>query len=275
MNIYYKMKNTTKNLSRNPIIFIKLMNSAGFGNLLFMICNGIALSNEYNRQLQIIEYHNTRHDRPNIRTFTMFKSLDFINHTQANNYVTINEKQEFTYNKIVLPNSNCLIHGYYQSYKYFEKYIDEIKSLLFNESDLIEMKNKIECLRQNKKTVMIHVRRGDYYQSKAHYIIDESHYIEALNSFFNTNNKDDYNVFLFSDEISIKKWKIISLYNIIIIDENNPEKIFLMMIHFDHYIIANSSLSLASYYFRNNKMATIQYPPKWTTNLLSFNDIII
>jgi hypothetical protein len=86
-----------------------------------MICNGIALSNEYNRPLQIIEYHNSRHDRPNIKTYNMFKSLDFIKLNQAANYIYINEKTEFKYDKIILPNSNCLIHGYYQSYKYFEK----------------------------------------------------------------------------------------------------------------------------------------------------------
>ena len=43
---------------------------------------------------------------------------------------------------------------------------------------------------------------------------------------------------------------------------------------FDHYIIANSSLSLISYYFRFNKNATITMPPIWCNGTFNYEDMI-
>jgi hypothetical protein len=276
MNLYYKK--FKKSYNDNYTIYLNIVNSVGFGNILFMIANGLSLSYEYNRPIQIIEYVDIRKDRPNIKTYNIFKSLPFIKKQNIYNHVVLNEVIEFKYTKINLLNNNYLINGYYQSYKYFDKYLEQIKNTLFkNITDLIDQTTKqFNQLKNNKKTILIHVRRGDYLIfNKSHYIIDENHYNDALNNFFCKNNKDDYKIFLFTDDYnSIMYWNIINEYNIEYINENNPEIIFLLMIQFDHYIIANSSLSLISYYFRNNKNATIKFPNKWTSNLLSFDDII-
>jgi hypothetical protein len=266
--IYYKLK---KHSNKINYIYINLYNDIGFGNLLFMVINGLALSYEYNREVKLIRYNSNRADRPNIKKYQIFKSMKFIKKIEVFDAIEHTESNPFTYNKINLTDHNYIINGYYQSYKYSNKYIDKIKAYLFeNITDLIE-KTKLNT---NKKTILLHVRRGDYYNSNEHYIIEESHYEKSLIDFFEKNNKDDYQVFLFTDGIDeVSTWQIIKDYNIIPINENNPEIIFLLMIQFDHYIIANSSLSLLSYYFRNNKDATIVFPPLWVVGVNSYDDM--
>ena len=266
--IYYKLK---KHSNKINYIYINLYNDVGFGNLLFMVINGLALSYEYNRDVKLIRYNSKRADRPNIKKYQIFKSMKFIKKIEVFDAIEHTESNPFIYNKINLTDYSYIINGYYQSYKYSNKYIDKIKAYLFeNITDLIE-KTKLNT---NKKTVLLHVRRGDYYNSNEHYIIDESYYENSLIDFFEKNNKDDYQVFLFTDGFDeVSTWQIIKDYNIMYINENNPEIIFLLMIQFDHYIIANSSLSLISYYFRNNKDATIVFPPQWVVGVNSYDDM--
>jgi hypothetical protein len=280
MNLLYynKIKNIIYNNNLTSYcIYINLYNSLGFGNLLFIVINGLALSYEYDRQIIFCSYKPYRYDRPNINTYNIFKSLQFIKKKMINNYSEWTETDFYKYNKINLLNRHYLINGYYQSYKYSEKYIDRIKSYLFeNIKDLVEKTTKqFNQLKNNKKTILIHVRRGDYTQFTTHFIIEEYYYKNSLIEFLKENNKDDYNIFLFTDDYTqIKSWNIIKDYNIQFINETNPEIIFLLMIQFDHYIIANSSLSLISYYFRNNKEATIKFPYKWVAGMTTYEDMI-
>jgi hypothetical protein len=46
------------------------------------------------------------------------------------------------------------------------------------------------------------------------------------------------------------------------------------MIMCDHFIITNSTLPLFAYYFRNNKDATITFPPIWVDDIFNYNDMI-
>lgn len=274
---YSKFKKTIINYNPKYILYISLYSSVGFGNLLFMVINGLALSYKYNRNVKFIDYKSKRDDRPHINNYNIFKSLEFINKKKCNNYIEFNEKDFYKYEKIDLFNDYYLINGYFQSYKYSENYIDRIKNYLFdNIKDLIQQTTKqFNQLKDNKKTILLHVRRGDYIHHENHYIVEEQHYKNSLNDFFEKNNKDDYKILLFTDDYNqIQSWDIINQYNITFINESNPEIIFLLMIQFDHYIIANSSLSLVSYYFRNNKDATIKFPYKWIAGMTTYEDMI-
>jgi len=308
INLYY---NKFKKINNEQLyIYINLYNSQGFGNLLFMVACGLALSYANNRPCKLLQYKPVRKDRPHIKKYKIFSSFEYIERNNIINYIEHVEDDAFIYRKINLANKNYIITGYYQSYKYFENYIDKIKSYLFqNIKELVEQTTiQFNKLKNNKKTVLLHVRRGDYWSSDAHYIIDESYYEASLNTFFQNNNIDDWYIFLFTDDFNeVINWPLIKKYNIQFygdpskigsqfygdpskigsqfygdpskigsqfINETNPEIIFLLMIQFDHYIIANSSLSLISYYFRNNKDATLSFPPCWVAGVVSFDDMI-
>ncbi len=265
------------------MIYCDLFKTCGFGNLLFIISNGLSLSYDYNIPIKFIDYIAGRQDRPNFKNYKIFESLETINIQVSsltnNNTIYIKEQQEFFYNKIILDtNKDYILSGYYQSYKYFYHNIDKIKLNLFqNIQDLvINTTNKFNTLKDNKKTILIHVRRGDYLKINDLPLIEEDHYDKALNLFFKSNNKQDYKIFLFTDDNTddINKWNLINKYNINIFEEYHPLNIFLYMIQFDHYIIGNSSLSLIAYLYRNNKNASITHPPIWHNGYFNYDDMI-
>jgi len=94
------------------MIYINLYSNAGFGNLLFQILNGLNLSIEYNTELYLIDYVESKKDRPNFKKYDMFKNLNVIQRTQINqltqiskkNMIEIQEQTEFHYDKICLNN---------------------------------------------------------------------------------------------------------------------------------------------------------------------------
>lgn len=261
------------------MLFINIQPNSGFGNILFMILNGINLSLKYNIKLNLIDYNQSRADRPHFKKYDIFKSYNIIDKNNLpKNIIEITEQTEFHYDKIILnPQQDYLISGYFQSYKYFYENIDIIKKILFNNcSEKYESCKKYfdSITQKDKKNIMIHIRRGDYIIQSS-YLIDKSHFEKTLDLFFRTHNRIDYNIYLFTDGYSeIKYWNFYKNYNPILIDENDPEKIFLLMTLFDHYIISNSSLSLSAYYLRQNIDAKIIMPPIWVNGYFNYDDII-
>ena len=250
-----------------PTIYIKLIVNAGFGNLLFMVSIGLALGYEYNMNVKFIDYNESKLTRPNLKKYNIFKSLEFV--TSVNTKcIEIKEPIDFLYNKISL-DSNCsyIISGYFQSYKYFYKYIEQIK---------LQLGITVDRKEHHMKKIIIHVRRGDYLNyPDVHILIEESYYSDALNKYFENHNRDEYDIYLFTDGMNeVKEWMIIKKYNIIFNDTNNPEEIFNFMRGADHHIIANSSLSLISYYFKDNINSTLSLPPIWWNGLFDYNDMI-
>jgi len=261
------------------MLFINIQCGSGFGNILFMVLNGLNLSLKYNMKLNLIDYNQTRADRPNFKKYDIFKSFDIIDKNNLpKNIIEITEQTEFHYDKIILnPQQDYLISGYFQSYKYFYENIDIIKKILFNRcSEKYESCKKYfdSITQKDKKNIMIHIRRGDYIIQSS-YLIDKSHFEKTLDLFFKTHNRIDYNIYLFTENIEeIKYWDFYKKYVPIFIDENDPEKIFLLMTLFDHYIISNSSLSLSAYYLRQNIKAKITMPPIWVDGYFNYDDII-
>jgi len=173
------------------MLYCYLHESCGFGNLLFIISTGLALSYKYMTNVYFIDYTTIRLDRPNIKIYDIFKSLNYIN-SYPLNIIKIKETKEFFYNEIIIDNNNnYLLYGYFQSYKYFSDYIDKIKKNLFdNINDIVnDMKNKFNLLKENKKTILIHVRRGDYLNSDMFPKLDEDYYEKRIYDFFIKNNK--------------------------------------------------------------------------------------
>ena len=260
MNLYHiKKQNILSIETKKPkIIYVDLNNTMSLGDLLFIICNGFALSYDYNMAVRFIN-NNTQ--------YNMIKSLEYEN--LPTQYTTITEPREYFYNKIFINNNNHnLIKGKYHSYKYFYHHIDRIKKILFSRINELVI-NSIESFKnvsEDKKIILVYINNDT--------LIRESYYAKALNKFFLINNKNDYKIFIFTENININNWQVFKNYNCKYYN-GNEEKLFLLMIQCDHFIITNSSLPLLAYYFRNNMNATITFPPIWVDDIFNYNDMIL
>ena len=274
--------------------------SGGLGNILFQYFLGYTLEKEYD--CTVLYRKNYHYWRGDIDQYQLFKKLNYIDLSKQNttNFIDYHEKDFFYYDLELGDNEkNFIINGYYQSFKYSNKYIKEIRDELFNNCiEYNEMKiiyNNIKSETSglikapllltersgvdapnlgsvsvggaisNNITCLIHVRRGDYlsYQN-IHPICNDEYYIKTINDFKKKYQSDNLKYLIFSDDIPfIQNWQVIKNLNYEIIYETNPERTLILMSLCDHFIIANSTLSLVAYLLRNNDDALLYAPKKW------------
>jgi len=264
----YKISFTKKLQLENKKNKIIMFPSGGLGNLLFQYFVMYTISKEFNFDIYFqINYNYWRGD---INKYQIFNHLNFIDTNTINDNEFIEYKEiEYTYTPIKLDNNNYKIFGYYQSYKYSEKYINDIKSILFYNISLQYQKieNMYYNYKQNHKTCLIHVRRGDYLHFQhVHTVLSDEYYIKAISIFNN------HKFFIFSDDPNfISKWNVIENINYQFINLNDPQEILIFMSFCDNFIIANSTLSLSAYLLRFNKNAKLVAPKNWFSNNVKFN----
>ena len=241
----------------------------GMGNLLFIVATCYALSKNNNSSL--IFYSNPWNDkRKNIIKYNIFKHFQLDLNTIRNYNITYNEKN-FFYDDIHIDSyiDNC-IHGYFQSYKYFDKYKTEFVKMLHNpysqivESTINQYKTQVATDKSINALipVSIHVRRTDYLPlSHIHLNLDMKYYLEAI-SHFSTENS----IFIiFSDDVKFIQNEPLfqNLTHRIIIDNPDDEYCFWLMSACTHNIIANSSYSWWASYINSNPNKLVIAPETW------------
>jgi len=239
----------------------------GLGNQLFMIFNLIALSKKYNFNLKVCYDKNYEKHHPS-QKYSLFKNINFnkLSKSELKDYEFYNEPS-FKYNEIILDNEkNNFIEGYFQSYKYFINYQDEIKKYIYIDNDKI---NKIKKLFSSygKKILSLHVRLGDYIKSRDfHYISPFEYYKNALSKY----NLDEYQIILFSDDSKLadKILKPLKI-NYIIADNflaDDEDQIFMLSLS-NVKICSASTYSLMSCYlneiFKFVDNCEYVFPDKW------------
>ena len=139
---------------------------------------------------------------------------------------------------------NWDIGGWFNSYRYFHEYQDEIQKI-FTFKDHIHSvaKTNIDKIRDNEPypLVSLHVRRGDYL---THFslVMGLKYYSDALSVFYNKFDGKYFKLVVFSDDISWCKQNILG-ENAIYVEGNENYVDMCMMTMCDHHIIANSSFS--------------------------------
>jgi hypothetical protein len=265
---YQDMKDFSKyfNNKFNKKTFI-ISPSGGLGNILFQFFLGYTLENTFD--CQVLYRKNYKYWRGDMNQYQLFKNLKYIDLDQENTsyFFDYHEKNFYHYDlELSDISQNIIINGYYQSFKYSDKYIKNIRDILFNNyiyyNEMTFIYNNIKL---DKITCLIHVRRGDYlnYQN-IHPICTDEYYITAINTFKKDISTLNIKFLIFSDDVLyVQKWSVIKNLNYEIIYETNPEKTLVLMSLCDHFIIANSTLSLVAYLLRKNNDALLYAPEKW------------
>ena len=257
---------------------IYLLLKGGLGNQLFQIFTLISYSMRENQKYMLPFLPFSK--RISIYWDTVFINLKNNSNIIDNNIfknIEYNKKYEeinFSYNEIKSlnnNNSNLLLNGYFQSYKYF---INDYK-YIYDFLNLNNLKNSVEpiynnLITNNNTTISLHFRLGDYKDlQNTHPVLPYEYYYKALKYLIKPN--ENYNVLYFCEEVDkdIVESIILKLKNKFVninfiqcpFDIEDWKQMFLMSLCNNH-IIANSTFSWWGAYF-NDREKKVCYPSIW------------
>jgi hypothetical protein len=185
----------------------------------------------------------------------------------------IYEKEWFVFDPLVFKyTDNIYLHGYWQSEKYFKNIESAIRSELSFKDSLT--KKTIEVSKEitnQKNTVSLHIRRGDYATDIKTYntlgLCSLDYYKKCVS--FLEDELGCLNIFVFSDDPAWAKNNLVFDHFLHFVDHNDAkhayEDMYLMTLC-EHNIIANSSFSWWGAWLNNNKNKKVFAPKKWTVD---------
>jgi hypothetical protein len=226
----------------------------GLGNQLFIFAFSKSLSLSSNSLLFIDNYSGFIYDSykrkyllnnfliriPRINIFLLFY-FKFLNKYKiiSNKVIFIKEKDSRCIESSLLnfnPTATVtFFEGYWQSYKYFNKYSDQIRNSLNIDNLPVSIEVKLQALKiKNTESVAIHVRRLEYEDK-----LNINYYHNAIDLF---KNLKFIKFYIFSDDIEWCKLNF-SSNEFVFITNNSEIEDFYLMTKCNSFIIANSSFS--------------------------------
>lgn len=171
---------------------------------------------------------------------------------------------------------NVYLHGYWMSWKYFQKYEQEVRNAFTIRKELIQhLETMAEKMQQNN-SVAIHIRRTDFTDNKIQYlktIIPVAYYVKAIALL-----KEKYNnisLYFFSDDIDWVKQNVhienLPVYYIDKAFTSSAIEDFYLMTQCRHNIIANSTFSWWAAYLNAHQGKTVIAPKKWYSHASHYN----
>jgi len=252
----------------------------GLGNQIFQIFTTIAYAIKSKNKFEFLDVDKLGEGSTTVRpTYwnTFFSNLKpFLIDVLPQPIHVIREK-EFPYNELPLCemiNRDIMIHGYFQSYKYFEEHYELICRMLGLEKKKNELLTKLGFTKDLlENSCSMHFRIGDYKNIQhVHPLATYDYYERSLTHIQKEIPDQNFTIYYFCEEVDIEDvLQIItpltdkfSDYNF---ERGNKEledwEQMLLMSCCHHNIIANSSFSWWAAYLNtwNNKI--ICYPSVW------------
>jgi hypothetical protein len=248
--------------------------SGRLGNQMFQYATLKAISLKTGYEMFLPNHINVKHD--GCYDFTNDKwieyKLDLLDCFNLNDNVSITQLQNTYQEKDFLFDSNVFdisdntaIEGYFQSYKYFEEFKQDIINGFTFKFDILNKCQNI--ISQYFNPVAIHIRRGDYVKHPAFWNITPEYIQETLNHF----TDQEYTFLVFSDDM---EWcKQVFPEGVIFVEKNNQFEDLCLMSLCNHNIISNSSYSWWGAYLNKNENKRIVAPSNWFTDSTSLTDL--
>lgn len=159
--------------------------------------------------------------------------------------------------------------GYWMNVKYFEGITDKIRSaFIFQNID--EDNRRVANEMQERESVAIHVRRGDYLQLSNHFCVcDIDYYSKAIDILNDTLSSPFY--YIFSDDLDWCKEHFPRLgieFEVVDINRGTDSyKDMFLMTQCKHNIIANSTFSWWGAWLNQNPNKQVVAPIRWFADL--------
>ena len=257
--------------------------NGGLGNQLFMIFATLSYAIDNNlRPIIYSNEHNVCGGRPTYWGTLLEKLKQFVMPYTHISHTYHEPVFEYTPIPPQLAENNYTLHGYYQSYKYFEHNFAKIRDLIGLDAKIAETKNKyIQYFVDNQKNIALHFRLNDYLNLQDYHPVQTTDYylnaLYCLNKDLKDNDNidediNDYNVLYFfqaGDEAIVNSYlsKFKAEFpnlNFIQIPHDIPDwEQMLLMASCDHFIIPNSSFSWFAAYFNCSNDKMVYFPSQW------------
>ena len=244
----------------------------GLGNQLFQLFATIAYAMKHKCKfafpLNITPGVTNRHPYwssflVNLKNFTI---------NQIPNFSILREKG-FEYEKLpeLVHNNDAILHGYFQSYKYFNNEFDSICRLIALNKQKEQL--VVDYPNDYSNTISMHFRLGDYKSlQNFHPVLPFEYYKNALKFVSNSTQRTDWTVLYFCEkddneevfttinglQLEFPKMKFIKQD-----DGLEDWKQMLMMSNCAYNIIANSTFSWWGAYFNTMPSKIVCYPELW------------
>ena len=282
-----------------PYISSEIM--GGLGNQLFQIFAAIAYGLEHNRKFIFLYDTVSASITPrvtywdnflkNLKQYTTFNNIDQNYQILYNSYKY--REKHFHHSLLpVLEHENVLLQGYYQSFKYFYEYKNDICKLIELEKQQNEIEKKYEKyfndVSHSDKIISMHFRLGDYKNlSDYHPILPFDYYLKSL-QYIEKNGVNTGIILYFCEKEDIifiepqiqQLRNIFPQYTFTRVSEDIPDwEQLLMMSVCDVNIIANSSFSLFGAYLNKNSIYSdntnhvVIYPSIWFGPALQLHNL--
>ena len=242
----------------------------GLGNQLFQVFTAFAYSIRHQIQL-LLPRDKLDIQRRTHYWNTFLRSLaPILTNRPLSHFITLSERSH-EYVEIPYIDQNFRLHGYFQSYKYFENEFEHI-------CKIIRLEEQKELVRQKvnydiSECISLHFRIGDYKNiQNAHPLMPLTYYERAIYNIIAETGKDEWKVLYFYEQQDVNDVEptIQSLKNkypkmeFVSVDHGLVDyEQMLLMSMCSHNIIANSSFSWWGAYFNTNKEKTVCYPCLW------------
>lgn len=176
--------------------------------------------------------------------------------------------------QLLNPPPNSYIFGYFGSYKYFERFNDELRKdfRFINKLDEINLKYRENII--NSNSVSIHIRRGDYLKHSIYQNVCTLEYYKKAIEYIKK-NVDNPVFYIFSNDIPWCKENL-KIENVVFVDNNNESEAYrdMQLMHYcKHNIIANSSFSFWGAWLNNNSNKIVVCPRKFYDMDNAGNDV--
>ena len=272
----------------------------GLGNQLFQIFTVISYSIKYKHMFKFINAEilctGTNTKRKTYWNDFLFRLSGFLMDKYPHFDVIYKEERfsfdeiprgylKETHNSVNNSNTNILLHGYFQSYKYFHENYHLIGRMLnIAEVRLDVLEEVLKNYHSNeflKNCISMHFRLGDYkklseyhpimsteyYKKSLEYIIEKLDYTPNVLYFCEDHDIEDVNktIQLLKNDFPTVEFERAS-------NQLDDWKQMLLMSCCNHNIIANSSFSWWAAYLNANTKKIVCYPSKWFGPKMEHND---
>lgn len=174
-----------------------------------------------------------------------------------------------------IPNSNCWLIGYFQSFRYLT---DKTVGSVRESCPVIQSENYLELytLALSKHPTIIHLRLGDYLNEKSFGLPSPSYYQEALKYLLSQGITSEF--WVFSDDLDLARERLkgMQLQNIHFIESvglSSAEVLKIMSLGVN-FVIANSTFSYWAASLSTNPNKIVVAPKSWFSKISEPKDLI-